>query len=57
MCRWAGNEPRVRDNRSNFKIVIGKLGGKRFLGRPRRRWKEYIRMTLKEIGVNTRNWD
>ena len=26
-----------------------KLTGKRFLGRPRRRWEE-------EIGINTRNW-
>ena len=26
------------------------------LGRPRRRWEENIRMDLKEISVNTRNW-
>ena len=30
--------------------------GKRLLGRPRRRWEDNIRMDLKEIGVNTRNW-
>ena len=30
--------------------------GKRPLGRPRRGWEDNIRMYLKEIGVNTRNW-
>jgi hypothetical protein len=30
--------------------------GKRPLGRPRRRWEDNIRMDLKEIGINTRNW-
>ena len=30
--------------------------GKRPLGRPRRRWEDNIRMYLKEIGMNTRNW-
>ena len=30
--------------------------GKRSLGRPRRRWQDNIRMDLKEIGNNTRNW-
>ena len=35
----------------------GKLiTGKRSLGRPVRRWKVNIRMDLKEIGMNTRNW-
>ena len=26
------------------------------LGRSRRRWEEYIRMYLKEIGINKTNW-
>ena len=30
--------------------------GKRPLGRPKRRWEDSIRMDLKEIGINTRNW-
>jgi hypothetical protein len=30
--------------------------GKRPLGRPRRRWEDNIRMYLKEISINTRNW-
>ena len=31
--------------------------GKRPLGRPRRTWEDNIRMDLKEIGINTKNWD
>ena len=36
--------------RSAFKIFTGKPTGKRPLGRPRRRWKDNIRIDLK--GVN-----
>ena len=43
------------DGRSAFKILTGKLTGKRSLGRPRRRWVDNIRMNLKEIGINMRN--
>ena len=37
-------------------ILVGKPTGKRQLGRPRRRLEDNIRMDLKEIGINTRNW-
>jgi hypothetical protein len=37
-------------------MFTGKPTGKRSLGKPRRRWEDNIRMDLKEIGVNTRNW-
>ena len=29
---------------------------KRSIGRPRHQWKDNIRMDLKEIGANVRNW-
>ena len=45
----------MEESRSVFKILTGKPTGKRPLGRPRGRW-ENIRMDLKEIGINTRNW-
>ena len=38
------------------KILTGKSTGNRPLGRPRRRWEDNIRMDLKEMGINTRNW-
>ena len=38
-------------------ILTGKPTEKRPLGRPRRRWGgDNIRMDLKEIGINTRDW-
>ena len=37
-------------------MLLGKPSGKRLLGRPRHRWEVNIRMDLKEIGINTRNW-
>ena len=30
--------------------------GKRNIGRPRSRWKDNVRMNLKEIGINWRSW-
>ena len=39
-----------------FKILTGKPTGKRPLGRPRRRWKDNIRMDLHEKGINAGNW-
>ena len=39
-----------------FKILTGKPAGKRPLGRPRRRWKDNIRMDIEEIVINTDNW-
>jgi hypothetical protein len=34
----------------------GKPEGKRPLGRPRRRWKDGIRMDLREIGCGSVDW-
>ena len=42
--------------RSAFKILTGKPTGKKSLGRLRCRWEDNIRMTLKEIFINARNW-
>ena len=54
--RWAGHVARMEEGRSPFKILTGKLTGKRPLGRPRRRWVENIGMDLKEIDNNRKNW-
>ena len=37
-------------------MELVKPTGKRPLGRPRRRWEDNIRIDLKGIGINTRNW-
>ena len=46
----------MEEGRSAFKILTGKPTGKRPLGRPRHRWKDNIRLDLKEIGISMRNW-
>jgi hypothetical protein len=38
------------ENRNAYRILVGKLEGKRPLGRPRRGWEDNIRMDLREIG-------
>ena len=55
--RWAGHVVRMEEGRSAFKILTGKLTGKRNLGRPRYRWEENIRLDLKEIGIKKRNFN
>ena len=42
--------------RNTFKILTGKPTGMRPLDRPRRRWEGNIRMDLKDVAINTRNW-
>ena len=46
----------MEEGRSAFKILTGKLTGKRPLGRPRRRWEDNIRIDLEEIDINAGNW-
>ena len=46
----------MEEGRSAFKILTGKPTGKRPLGRPRRRWKDNIRMDLEKIGIKAGNW-
>ena len=44
------------EGRSVFKILTRKPTGKRPLGRPMHRWEDNIRIDLKEIGINMKNW-
>jgi hypothetical protein len=41
---------RVGEERKVHNVVVGKPEGKRLFGRPRRRWENWIRMYLWEIG-------
>jgi len=36
--------------RDLYRVSVGKSDGKRPLGRPRPRWKDNIKMDLKEVG-------
>jgi hypothetical protein len=47
---------RMGEKRNVYRLLVGKPGGKRPLGRPRRRWIDNIKMDLLEIGVNVVDW-
>ena len=47
--RWAGHVARMGEERGVYRVLVGKLEGKRPLGRPRRRWVDNIRMDLQEV--------
>ena len=53
--RWTGHVARI-ELKSSFKMLTGEHTGKRPLWRPRHRWEDNIRMDLKVIGINMRNW-
>jgi hypothetical protein len=42
--------------RKAYRILMGKLEGKRPLGRPRRRWVDNIKIDLREIEWDGMNW-
>jgi hypothetical protein len=46
----------MREERGVYRVLVGKLEGKRPLGRPRRRWKDNIRMDLQEVGCGGMDW-
>ena len=54
--RWAEHVARMEQDRSDFKIFTDKPTGKRPLGRPKHRWKDNIRIKLKQRGFNKMNW-
>jgi hypothetical protein len=39
-----------------YRFSVGKPWGKRPLGRPRRRWKNNIKMNLQEVGSGGMDW-
>jgi len=55
--KWAGYVIRMGQKRKLYPIVVGKLEGKRPLGKPRRRWEDNIRRHLREVAVGDENWN
>jgi hypothetical protein len=54
--RWAGHVARMGEERKVYKVLVRKPKGKKPLGRPRRRWEDWIRMDLGEIGLGGVDW-
>ena len=54
--RWVGHVARMDKERGVYRVLVGKLEGRRPLGRPRRRWVGNIRMDLQEVGCGYMDW-
>jgi hypothetical protein len=44
------------ETRNVYRLLVGKLVGKRLLGRLRSRWVDNINMDLVEIGLSVGDW-
>jgi len=44
------------ERRGVYRVLVGKPEVKRPLGRPRRRWEDYIKMDLHEVGRGGMDW-
>jgi hypothetical protein len=45
-----GHVAGIGEGRNVYRVLVGKPEGKRPLERPRRRWKNWMKMDLREIG-------
>jgi len=54
--RWAGHVGRTGEEREVYRFLVGKPEGRRPLGRPGRRWVDYIRMDPQEVGCGHMDW-
>jgi hypothetical protein len=54
--RWVGHVAGMGERRNAYRILVGKLEGRRPLGRPRRRWVNNIKMDFREIGWDGMGW-
>jgi len=49
--RWSGHVARMGVGRGVYRVLVGKPGDKRPLGRPRCKWEDNITMDLWEVGL------
>jgi hypothetical protein len=54
--RWAVHVARMGEKINAYRLLLGKPEGKKPLGRPRRRWVDYIKMVLLDIGCGGVDW-
>ncbi|KAJ4442430.1 hypothetical protein ANN_04016 [Periplaneta americana] len=54
--RWAGHVARMGESRNAYRVLVGRPEGKRPLGMPRHRWEDNIKMDLREVGYDDRDW-
>ena len=54
--KWTGHVARMGEEKGVYRVLVGKLDGRRPLGRPRHRWVDNIRMDLQEVGCGYMDW-
>jgi len=54
--KWAAHIARTGERRGVCRVLVGKPGGKRPLGRLRFRWEDNIKMDLHEVGRGGMDW-
>ena len=47
---------RMGEGRGVHRVLVGKPEGKRPLGKPIRRWEDYIKIHLQEVGGGCGDW-
>jgi hypothetical protein len=47
---------RMGEGRGAYRVLVGRPEGRRPLGRPKRRWKDNIKMDLQEVGWEGVDW-
>jgi len=48
--RGAGHVASKGERRGAYRVLVGRLEGKRTLGRPKYRWEDNIKMNLQKVG-------
>jgi len=54
--RWDGHVARMGARRDVYRVLVGKSEGKRRRARPRRTWKDNIKIVLQEVGCEGMDW-
>ncbi|KAJ4427606.1 hypothetical protein ANN_25254 [Periplaneta americana] len=54
--RWAGHVARMGESRNAYRVLVGRPEGKRPLRKPRHRWEDNIKMDLRKVGYDGRDW-
>jgi len=53
---WAGHVAHMGEEKGVFRVLVGKLEGKRPLGRPSHTWMDNIWMDLQEVVCGYIDW-
>ena len=54
--KWAGHVARMGNDRTAYRVLVGRPEGARPRGRPKQRWEDCITRDLEELGMNEQHW-